>query len=222
MRTKRLACTIQQRLDRLLGSTQPPGDLANRALIQVFPFQNDTFFIQQRIEHVHGLVEATKLAIRIRNANVTDPTYMGADPDDFVNDANLDARVRSISMRKALAWPDAAVPGPTGGRTRFLERPRAGKTGTTNESRDVWFCGFTADYTCVVWIGYRDNRPLGRGRDYTGGRLAAPIWTQFMIAAHEGLPKRDFEVPEGVSFSLTCQFSVTSPGEAAPEAPAQG
>ena len=64
-------------------------------------------------EHVHGLVEATKLAIRIRNANVTDPTYMGADPADFVNDANLDARVRSISMKKALAWPDAAVPGDT-------------------------------------------------------------------------------------------------------------
>lgn len=64
-------------------------------------------------EHVHGLVEATKLAIRIRNANVTDPAYMGADPADFVNDANLDARVRSISMKKALAWPDPAVPGDT-------------------------------------------------------------------------------------------------------------
>jgi len=64
-------------------------------------------------DHVHGLVEATKLAIRIRNANVTDPVYMGADPADFVNDANLDARVRSISMKKAIAWPDEAVPGDT-------------------------------------------------------------------------------------------------------------
>jgi penicillin-binding protein 1A len=86
----------------------------------------------------------------------------------------------------------------TGARSRDLERPRAGKTGTSNESRDVWFCGFTPQYTCVVWVGYDDNRPLGRGNNYTGGRLACPIWTQFMIAAHEGLPEMEFEKPHGV------------------------
>jgi len=90
--------------------------------------------------------------------------------------------------------------GGTGSRTRDLERPRAGKTGTTNESRDVWFCGFTPQFTCVVWIGYADHRPLGRGRAYTGGRLAAPVWTAFMIRAHEGLPELDFEEPEGVTW----------------------
>ena len=79
-------------------------------------------------------------------------------------------------------------------------RPRAGKTGTTNESRNAWFCGFTADYTCVVWIGYRDNRSLGHGKEFTGGRLANPVWTNFMIAAEEGLPIRDFDTPNGVTF----------------------
>jgi len=44
-------------------------------------------------------------------------------------------------------------------------RPRGGKTGTSNESRNVWFCGFTPELTCVVWIGYSDNRPLGSGRN---------------------------------------------------------
>jgi len=88
----------------------------------------------------------------------------------------------------------------SGARSRDLDRPRAGKTGTTNNSCDVWFCGFTPDYTCVVWLGYDDNRPLGTGRDYTGGRLACPIWTQFMIRAHEGLPKRDFAEPEGIAW----------------------
>ncbi|MBP8131416.1 MAG: PBP1A family penicillin-binding protein [Candidatus Hydrogenedentes bacterium] len=88
----------------------------------------------------------------------------------------------------------------TGSRSKALGRPRAGKTGTTNENRNVWFCGFTPDFTCVVWMGYRDNSPLGRGRDYTGGRLACPIWTEFMIRAHEGLPVRDFDVPDGVQF----------------------
>lgn len=81
-----------------------------------------------------------------------------------------------------------------------LKRPCAGKTGTTNEARNVWYCGFTPYYTCVVWIGYRDNRPLGNGREYTGGRLACPIWTEFMIRAEEGLPIKEFEVPDGVVF----------------------
>ena len=79
-------------------------------------------------------------------------------------------------------------------------RPRAGKTGTTNESRNTWFCGFTPDFTCVVWLGYRDNRSLGSGEGFTGGRLANPIWTKFMIEAEKGLPVRDFDVPKGVVF----------------------
>ncbi len=88
----------------------------------------------------------------------------------------------------------------TGRRTAALERPRGGKTGTTNQSRDLWFSGFTADYTCVVWLGYQDNRSLGKGVEYTGGFRVSPIWTEFMIAAHEGLPARDFEVPYGIRF----------------------
>ena len=89
----------------------------------------------------------------------------------------------------------------TGTRTAPLApRPRAGKTGTTNDARDVWFAGYTADYTCVVWIGYRDNRSLGSGSNYTGGRMACPVWTDFMLAAHENLPIRDFETPPGVEF----------------------
>ena len=89
---------------------------------------------------------------------------------------------------------------PSGRRTVSFDRPRAGKTGTTNESRSVWFCGYTPQYTCVVWIGYDDNRSLGKGTSYTGGALASPIWTDFMTAAHEGLPIKEFRVPAGVEF----------------------
>jgi penicillin-binding protein 1A len=80
----------------------------------------------------------------------------------------------------------------TGARSRELGRPRAGKTGTTNDARDTWFCGFTPFFTCVVWIGYEDNTPLG---NYTGGELAVPIWTEFMKEAHKGLPLDDFTPP---------------------------
>jgi penicillin-binding protein 1A len=88
----------------------------------------------------------------------------------------------------------------TGARSRDLNRPRAGKTGTSNDSRDAWFCGYTPDYTCIVWVGYLDNRPLGQGRNYTGGRLACPIWTAFMLKAHEGLPVKEFVPPPGIEF----------------------
>jgi len=89
---------------------------------------------------------------------------------------------------------------PTGHRASKIQRPVGGKTGTTNDSRDAWFCGFTTDFTTVVWLGYKDNRSLGRGVNYTGGRLACPIWVDFMMVAEEGLPVRDFTVPSGVQF----------------------
>jgi penicillin-binding protein 1A len=124
---------------------------------------------------------------------------------NFKEDANseqaLDPKLAFV-MTHLLEGVCTPGPGyyPTGNRTRDLTHPHGGKTGTTNESRNTWFCGFTRQYTCIVWVGYRDNRSLGRGADYTGGRLAAPIWTKFMMEAHEGLPELEFEVPPGVVF----------------------
>ncbi|WP_237079839.1 penicillin-binding protein 1A [Myxococcus xanthus] len=77
-----------------------------------------------------------------------------------------------------------------------LERPAAGKTGTTQQSRDTWFSGYTADWVASAWVGFDNNAPLGGSE--TGGRAALPIWLQFMRVAHEGLPTREFEVPPGV------------------------
>ncbi|WP_342375130.1 PBP1A family penicillin-binding protein [Myxococcus stipitatus] len=79
---------------------------------------------------------------------------------------------------------------------RELNRPAAGKTGTTQESRDTWFSGYTMDYVASAWVGFDDNSPMGSSE--TGGRAALPIWLHFMRTAHEGLPARDFEVPSGV------------------------
>ncbi|MFP2912291.1 penicillin-binding protein 1A, partial [Pyxidicoccus sp. 3LFB2] len=79
---------------------------------------------------------------------------------------------------------------------RELNRPAAGKTGTTQESKDTWFSGYTADWVASAWVGFDDNSPLGGSE--TGGRAALPIWLKFMRVAHEGLPSREFEVPPGV------------------------
>lgn len=115
----------------------------------------------------------------------------------------LDPRVAYVVMHmmKGCCTPDPKLGYyPTGHRASQLKRPVAGKTGTTNDSRDAWFCGFTTDYTTVVWVGYKDNRSLGKGVNYTGGRLACPIWVDFMKVAEEGLPIRDFVVPPGIQF----------------------
>lgn len=73
------------------------------------------------------------------------------------------------------------------GRNAALDRPAAGKTGTSQRYRDAWFVGFTADYILGVWVGNDDGTPMHR---VTGGGLPARIWRDIMTEASEGLPAR--------------------------------
>lgn len=75
-------------------------------------------------------------------------------------------------------------------------RPVAGKTGTTNDEKDVWFVGYTPDLVVGVFVGYDKPRPLGRGQ--TGGHLAAPIVKDFLVEALKDKPAVPFRVPPGV------------------------
>src|SRR5690606_2394368 len=65
--------------------------------------------------------------------------------------------------------------------------PAAGKTGTSQNARDAWFVGYTANLTTGVWFGNDDGKPM---RDVTGGSLPAIAWKNFMAAAHEGIAPR--------------------------------
>ncbi len=78
-----------------------------------------------------------------------------------------------------------------------LGHPIAGKTGTTNDSRDVWFVGYSADLVVGLYIGYDQPRPLGNGA--TGGGLAAPVFKEFMQAQLEGKTPVAFRVPDGMT-----------------------
>jgi len=71
---------------------------------------------------------------------------------------------------------------------RELARPAAGKTGTTSESKDAWFSGYTRDFVASAWVGFDDSTSLGSRE--TGGGAALPLWLEFMRGAHEGLPAR--------------------------------
>lgn len=78
------------------------------------------------------------------------------------------------------------------GRAAAIGRPAAGKTGTSSDSRDAWFAGFTPELVTVVWAGNDDFSPM---RGLTGGGICAPIWAKFMAHATRGLPSQPFPVP---------------------------
>ncbi len=82
----------------------------------------------------------------------------------------------------------------TGRRASGLNQPTAGKTGTTNDLHDAWFMGFTPQMLAAVWVGF-DNKRSTRA---TGGRVAAPIWKDFMEVAVSGQPRGQFVVPQGI------------------------
>jgi penicillin-binding protein 1A len=72
----------------------------------------------------------------------------------------------------------------------------AGKTGTTNDTRDSWFCGFQADFVTVAWMGFDDNQTLGRGEE--GGRAALSMWTDYMEQALKDKPVGKLDMPAGM------------------------
>ena len=86
----------------------------------------------------------------------------------------------------------------TGQAAKVLDRPLAGKTGTTNEYINAWFIGGAPNLVTGVYVGFDDRRPLGDGE--TGARAALPIWIQFMKEALAQLPVMPFEIPDGVTF----------------------
>jgi penicillin-binding protein 1A len=85
----------------------------------------------------------------------------------------------------------------TGTYAKRLNRPVAGKTGTTSDSRDVWFIGFTPGLVTGVYLGY--DKPRSLGREATGGGLAVPVFTEFMQDALKGKPPTPFNMPSGMT-----------------------
>ena len=72
----------------------------------------------------------------------------------------------------------------------------AGKTGTTNEQRDAWFCGFNRKLVASAWIGFDAVAPLGINE--TGGHAALPIWMRYMNAVLDSVPETDLAPPAGL------------------------
>lgn len=86
----------------------------------------------------------------------------------------------------------------TGQAAKVLNRPLAGKTGTTNDYVNAWFIGGAPNLVAGVYVGFDDRRSLGESE--TGARSALPIWIAFMREALKQLPVAPFEIPDGVTF----------------------
>jgi len=97
----------------------------------------------------------------------------------------------------------------TGASARLPNHEAGGKTGTTQDSHDAWFVGFTTDYVTGVWVGNDDSSPT---RGVTGGTLPAAIWKEAMLAAEKNLPAHplDRSPPQEARTPLT--LTANDPG----------
>jgi penicillin-binding protein 1A len=132
------------------------------------------------------------------------PAFITKVEDRFGNVLEEMNPIREKVIEKSTAYImtsllEGVVKFGTGQRVRALKRPVAGKTGTTNNLYDAWFVGYTPRYITGVWVGFDQERSLGRGE--TGSRAASPIWLGFMQNVLQKEPVRVFQVPEGVVFS---------------------
>ncbi|MBV9564227.1 MAG: penicillin-binding protein 1A [Bradyrhizobium sp.] len=85
---------------------------------------------------------------------------------------------------------------------REVGKPIAGKTGTTNEAKDVWFVGFSPNLVVGIYMGYDKPRSLGRGNEATGGRLSGTIARDFFKLALADKPPTPFQIPAGIKLVL--------------------
>jgi len=109
--------------------------------------------------------------------------------------------LRVIDPRNAFLMDsmlrDVTIYGTAGRASSTLKRQDlAGKTGTTNEHVDAWFCGYQQTQVGCAWIGY--DQPQNLGRNETGGTAALPIWINYMLTALKGVPQTFLKQPEGL------------------------
>jgi len=116
------------------------------------------------------------------------PLVAGADAERAIDPRN--AFVMTTLLRDVVAYG-------TGARAMSLGRKDlAGKTGTTNDFVDAWFCGFNAAQVGIAWIGFDQPKTLGTGE--TGAAAALPIWMSYMQKSLKGVPEKPLQTPDGI------------------------
>ena len=150
--------------------------------------------------HLIELVENRDGTLLFRDDARECPTctgdFSGADgPDMQQNGEQLIDPITAYQIQTMLEG--VAIRG-TAAAARVLGRPVGGKTGTTNDFRSAWFVGFSPQIVIGVFVGFDDNRSLGKGE--TGAVAALPIFIEFMQEAQKGFPPLEFKAPPNTKF----------------------
>jgi penicillin-binding protein 1A len=147
-------------------------------------------------------------------------------PLTWVTDANGDEVFsQQVSQQRVLTEPvafqmlsmlrDVVDRGTaTAARTLGVRGEVGGKTGTTDQYRDAWFVGFSSSVVAAVWVGY--DQPASIARDGYAGRIAVPIWADFMKRTGRTLPAVGFNVPPGIHGEELCSVSYLKPVDQCP------
>ncbi len=125
--------------------------------------------------------------------------------------SGLGAVASPLAVREMLDVMSATVDWGTGKHAQ-LDRPAAGKTGTSQNFRDAWFIGLTAELVTGVWVGNDDNKPMNK---VTGGSLPVDIWHDYTVEALAGVPPSPLPLPAGVGPLLAGGEPLQLPGASA-------
>ncbi len=197
--------TIKDRDGKVLEETKPktfpPVDQVLKAAAQNMPAETKA----PGSEGEAADKQAGQQKLPNGRVHLTLPVYpLPNDPDQVV-----DPRVAFVTthlMKEVVSYG-------TGHEAKDLGRVAAGKTGTTTDSQDAWFMGFTPEIVTGVWVGYDNLKPIGNNE--TGARAALPIWLDFMKEAVKNIPESDFIPPPGVSYaSIHAQTGALAPPNA--------
>lgn len=178
----------------------------------------DTLFLANPPSVPNGVAASDGLAAPANSGITIEPTPGAAPTDATPAPAAPAVAERIVDGRTTYILTSMlqdVIKRGTGRRALALGRTDlAGKTGTTNESKDAWFSGYNADYITTVWTGYDQPESLGR-REY-GGTVALPIWMSYMGGALKDKPAHTQAEPEGI---LSLRIDPISGRAAAPGTP---
>jgi penicillin-binding protein 1A len=130
------------------------------------------------------------------NGCATNSTTLPALEDHRQQLADAASAFQVVQMMEGVTLRGTGV-----GAVAGLNRPVAGKTGTTQDYNDAWFGGFTPDMVTIVWVGF--DQPETLGVNAYGAEIAAPIWRDFMLAAMKGRPVLQFVPPPDVTLATS-------------------
>jgi penicillin-binding protein 1A len=152
-----------------------------------------------------GIKTAANYITRIADRNGR--VLQSVDPADFPYGLQKDQKLIRLQRQRVISKETASlvtnmlesvVQHGTGWRAKALGRPVAAKTGTTNNLKDAWFTGYVPQLVAVSWVGYDQERQLGKNE--TGSKAAAPAWVDFMRQAVKDMPATSFIIPDSMEF----------------------